>query len=166
MTVKKSSKASRTIETESEARSYLFDLLARRDYPRAQLAQKLAQRECSPEVTAKVLDQFESDGYLSDRRFVEAQVRQRFEQGQGRRKIEYELRQKGVSNSLIEEMLSAAEVEPKQVALTYYRRRYGEVVAEDQKERAKRMRHMAGRGFGFDEINYAMRHQLEDPEEF
>ena len=166
MTMPKQSKASRTIETESDARAYLFDLLARRDYPRAQLAQKLTQRECSPEVAAKVLDQFEVDGYLSDQRFVESQVRQRFEQGQGRRKIEFELRQKGVSNNLIEEALSAAEVEPKQVALDYYRRRYGEVVAEDQKERAKRMRHMAGRGFGFDEINYAMRYQLEDPEEF
>ena len=166
MTMPKRSKASRAIETESEARSYLFDLLARRDYPRAQLAQKLTQRECPPEVAAKVLDQFEADGYLSDQRFVDSQVRQRFEQGQGRRKIEFELRQKGVSNQLIEEALGATDIEPKQVALDYYRRRYGETVAQDQKERAKRMRHMAGRGFGFDEINHAMRYQLEDPEEF
>ena len=166
MTMPKRSKASRTIETESDARSYLFDLLARRDYPRAHLAQKLTQRECPPEVAAKVLDQFEADGYLSDQRFVESQVRQRFEQGQGRRKIEFELRQKGVSNQLIEEALGATDIEPKQVALDYYRRRYGETVAQDQKERAKRMRHMAGRGFGFDEINHAMRYQLEDPEEF
>lgn len=166
MTMPKRSKASRTIETESDARSYLFDLLARRDYPRAQLAQKLTQRECPPEVAAKALDQFEADGYLSDQRFVDSQVRQRFEQGQGRRKIEFELRQKGVSNQLIEEALGATDIEPKQVALDYYRRRYGETVAQDQKERARRMRHMAGRGFGFDEINHAMRHQLEDPEEF
>lgn len=166
MTMPKRAKASRVIESESDARSYLFDLLARRDYPRAQLAQKLTQRECSPQIAAKVLDQFESDGYLSDRRFVQSQVRQRFEQGQGRRKIEFELRQKGISNQLLEEVLGEAEVEPKQVALEYYRRRYGESQADDQKERAKRMRHMASRGFGFDEINYAIRHQLEDPEEF
>ena len=166
MTMPKRSKASRAIETESDARSYLFDLLARRDYPKAQLAQKLAQRECSPEVATKVLDQFEADGYLSDQRFVESQVRQRLEQGQGRRKIEFELRRKGIANQLIEEVLAATQVEPKQVALDYYRRRYGELAAEDQKERAKRMRHMAGRGFGFDEINYAMRYHLEDPEEF
>lgn len=166
MTMPKRSKASRTIESESDARSYLFDLLARRDYPRAQLAQKLTQKGCPPEIAARVLDRFEVDGYLSDERFVESQVRQRFEQGQGRRKIEFELRKRGISNQLIEEVLNAAEVEPKQIALDYYRRRYGEVVAEDQKERAKRMRHMAGRGFGFDEINHAMRYQLEDPEEF
>ncbi len=166
MTMSKRSKASRTIESGSDARSYLFDLLARRDYPRAQLAQKLTQKGCPPEVAARVLDQFELDGYLSDQRFVESQMRQRFEQGQGRRKIEFELRKKGICTQLIEEVLNAAEVEPKQIALDYYRRRYGEEAAKDLKERAKRMRHMAGRGFGFDEISYAIRYQLEDPEEF
>ena len=164
--MRKPNRPRKSIENESEARAYLFDLLARRDYPRAQLAQKLEQRGCSAEIAKVALDRFEEDGYLNDQRFVESQVRQRFEQGHGRRKIEFELRQKGVSNQLIEQVIGSAEVDPKQVALEYYRRRYAHSPAEEQSERAKRVRHMAGRGFGFDEISYAMRYQLEDPDEF
>lgn len=159
-------KPAKVIESEADARSYLFELLARRDYPRAQLAQKLLQRGCEPKLACAVLDRFESDGYLSDSRFVESQIRQRVEQGQGRRKIEYELRSKGLDTRLIDEALAEAEIDPNRVALDYYRRRYGHVPAEDQREKAKRMRHLASRGFGFDEINYAMRYQLQDPDEF
>lgn len=166
MTMRKPVKASKNLETESDARSYLFDLLARRDYPRVQLASKLAQRGCSETLAERVLDQFEADGYLSDQRFVASQVRQRIEQGQGRRKIEFELRQKGLSSELIDEVIGEAQIDAKQVALECYRRRYGDRPADEQKEQAKRMRHMAGRGFSFDEINHAIRYQLEDPDEF
>ncbi|HSG04545.1 MAG TPA: regulatory protein RecX [Marinobacterium sp.] len=150
------------IESEAEARSYLMDLLARRDYPRSQLQQKLQQRECPAEIAESLLNQFAAAGYQSDQRFVDAQVRQRLEQGQGRRKIEYDLRQKGVSAEMINTTLNNLDCKENQRALEYYKRRYGDRPATDQKERAKRFRHMAGRGFGFDEINYAIRHQLSE----
>ena len=159
-------KTTKIIESAADARSYLFDLLARRDYTRAQLVQKLMQRGCDPVIATSVLDSLESDGYQSDRRFVESQVRQRTEQGQGKRKIEFELRNKGVDNALIQEVLDSENVDPKRVALDYFKRRYGESVAQTQNEKAKRMRHMASRGFSYDEINYAQRYQIDDPEEF
>jgi len=155
---------SKPLENEAQARSYLLDLLARRDYSKSQLRQKLQQRDCPEQLIGMLLDEFETAGYQSDQRFVEAQVRQRLEAGQGRRKIEFDLRQKGVSTELLSTVLDAQDADGNQRALEYMRRRYGELPAEDQKERAKRFRHMAGRGFGFDEINYAIRHQLRDEE--
>lgn len=153
------------LETEEHARSYLLDLLARKDYSRAQLEQKLKQRGCAAEFIDPLLNQFAELGYQSDQRFVEAQVRQRLEQGQGRRKIEFELRNKGVSSDLIRQTIDAAEVDPHKQALEYLRRRYGTQLAADQKERAKRTRHMVGRGFSYDEISYAFRYQAENPDD-
>lgn len=156
---------SKPLENEAQARGYLLDLLARRDYPKSQLRQKLQQRDCPEQIVGALLEEFESAGYQSDQRFVEAQVRQRLEAGQGRRKIEFDLRQKGVSIELLNAVLEVQDADGNQRALEYMRRRYGALPAEDQKERAKRFRHMASRGFGFDEINYAMRHQLCDEDD-
>lgn len=156
---------SKPLENEAQARGYLLDLLARRDYPKSQLRQKLQQRDCPEQIIGALLEEFESAGYQSDQRFVEAQVRQRLEAGQGRRKIEFDLRQKGVSIELLNAVLEVQDADGNQRALDYMRRRYGALPAEDQKERAKRFRHLASRGFGFDEINYAMRHQLCDEDD-
>lgn len=156
---------SKPLDNEAQARGYLLDLLARRDYPKSQLRQKLQQRDCPEQIIGALLEEFESAGYQSDQRFVEAQVRQRLEAGQGRRKIEFDLRQKGVSIELLNAVLEVQDADGNQRALDYMRRRYGALPAEDQKERAKRFRHLASRGFGFDEINYAMRHQLCDEDD-
>lgn len=149
----------KALTKESEVRTYLFDLLARRDYTRAQLLQKLKLRDVDLSLAEQILDSFERQGYQSDKRFVESQVRQRLAQGQGRRKIEYELRHKGISSDLAESVLQKHDEGSEQRALEYLRKRYGDQPADDHKERAKRFRHMVSRGFSFDEINYALRHQ-------
>lgn len=152
-------KKSKALTNEAEIRTYLFDLLARREYTKSQLMQKLRKREADMLLAEQLLESFERDGYQSDQRFVESQVRQRIEMGQGRRKIEFELRQKGISPDLADSVLEQHDVGAEKRALEYLRKRYGREAAVDPKEKAKRFRHMVGRGYSFDEINYALRHQ-------
>ncbi len=152
-------KARAKLASEAEVKSYLFDLLARRDYSRAQLRQKLNSRCDDSGIVERLLDQFAEQGYQSDLRFAEGFVRSRQQQGYGKRRVQFELQQKGVSAELIEELV---DQDSREEALAYVRRKYAQSPAKDEKEKAKRYRHLAGRGFIYDDINYAFANQIED----
>lgn len=160
------SKANTPIEKESEIRALAFDYLARQECTQKQLRDKLLRRTEQFELVEKVLKQLVEDGYQSDKRYAEIYVRQKIESGQGAIKITFDLKRKGVDERLIKNCLASQESDPKRQALEYLRRKFGAEVARDQKEKAKWMRHMAGRGFGFDEISFAIRYQQQDPDEW
>lgn len=152
----------RQITDQGELRNYSFDLLARQEYSREQLRRKLASRCEDSDLIDTVLDDLAERGYQSDRRFAEIQIRSRLSQGQGARKISFELARKGVASATIDQLLAEQQIDMNQLALEYLRRRYGTEPAGDQKEKARRVRHLVGRGFEFDAINYALRHQSDD----
>ena len=160
------SKSNFPLEKETEIRALAFDYLARQECTQKQLRDKLLRRTEQVELVEKVLKQLVDDGYQSDQRFTEIYVRQKSESGQGAIKIIFDLKRKGVDEQLIKRCLASQESDPKQLALEYLRRKFGLVAARDQKEKAKWMRHMAGRGFGFDEISFALRYQQQDPDEW
>lgn len=104
----------------------------------------------------QVLDELEHDGLLSDRRFAEAFVRYRAGRGQGRARIRYDLRSKGVSDELVSSALQAEPVDWYELACDVLAKRFGRSVPEDYAERAKRMRFLQQRGFSSDEIQHAL----------
>lgn len=74
-----------------------MDWLARREHARCELEEKLHRR--FPDATAAigpVLDQLEHEGLLSDTRFLESFTRSRIRRGQGPRRIQAELRGRGI----------------------------------------------------------------------
>ncbi|NRP37255.1 MULTISPECIES: regulatory protein RecX [unclassified Marinobacterium] len=154
----------RPIETESELRSFAFSYLARQEYSQSQLRERLAKRCEKPELIERVLTYLVEEGYQSDSRFAESYIRVKSDQGQGGKKIAFDLSRKGISKQLIEELLDSRKDDPKQVALEYLKRKFGEEPPEDMKVKAKWFRHMAGRGFNYGEIEYAFRYQNSDPD--
>ena len=155
----------RPIETESELRSFAFNYLARQEYSQSQLRERLAKRCEAPELIERVLTYLIEEGYQSDRRFAESYIRVKSNQGQGGKKIAFDLSRKGISKNLIEELLDDREDDPKQIALEYLKRKFGEEPPNDMKVKAKWFRHMAGRGFDYSEIEYAFRYQNSDPDD-
>ena len=147
------------LETETDIKRYVYDLLARREYSRQQLEAKLTQRCEDPALINRVLEQFAQAGYQSDLRFVESHIRQRVQQGYGAKRIRYELGQKGIDSAIYSDLLEEAIGGDDSAALDYVLRKYGSRPCEDEKERAKRIRHLASRGFGFDEIQQALKRQ-------
>ena len=147
------------IEAESELKSLAFSYLARQEYSQSQLRERLSKRCEKPELIERVLTYLVEEGYQSDRRFAETYIRAKSEQGQGAKKINFDLSRKGISKNLISELLESRQDDPKQVALNYLKRKFGEEPPLDMKEKSKWFRHMAGRGFSFDEIEYAFRYQ-------
>ena len=127
------------------------------------MRERLAKRCEDPELIERVLTYLVEEGYQSDSRFAESYIRVKSDQGQGGKKIAFDLSRKGIAKNLIEELLNNRKENPKQIALEYLKRKFGEEPPVDIKQKAKWFRHMAGRGFDYGEIEYAFRYQNSDP---
>jgi regulatory protein len=124
--------------------------LARREYSRAELQHKLnALTEDQAEVEA-VLDDLTARKLLSEARFVEQVVHAR-QSKFGSRRIQHELRQKGVSEAAIEHAVADFKLTELDTARIVWQKKFGELPTSAN-ERAKQMRFMQSRGFSMDTI--------------
>ncbi|QFG69069.1 regulatory protein RecX [Ornithinimicrobium pratense] len=95
------------------ARRIVLRQLAMGPRTRRQLADKLRERDCDPQVAARVLDRMTTVGLVDDEAFAEMWVRSRQEtKGLAASALRHELRTKGIAEHLIDEAL--AEIEPEQ----------------------------------------------------
>jgi regulatory protein len=126
-------------------------LLARREHSRAELARKLAARGHAPDVIGSLLDAFEREGKLDERRYAETFIhaqRARF----GRARLANELRRRGISDATISSELPAAAGDEEAAALhALWQRRFGQS-PQDARARARQIRFLQGRGFSLDAI--------------
>jgi len=147
-------------ETEREqyrrARGKAMDLLARREHAVAELRDKLTQRDMQPALVARVLDELQAEGLLSDARFAEAYVRYRRNSGHGPQRIRQELRQRGVEEALQATWLESAEVDWSALARQARSKRFGADLPGDYKERARQARFLQYRGFTSEQIQAAL----------
>lgn len=94
------------------ARAIVLKQLAGAPRTRRQLADKLAQRGCEPQVAREVLDRLQEVGLVNDRDFAETYVRSRQEsRGLGRRALAGELRHKGVADDVVREVLEGMDAD-------------------------------------------------------
>ena len=125
-------------------------MLARREYSRREMQDRLSSSDVDDAEVQSVLDEFESKGWLSERRFVDAVVqtrRRRF----GAARVLHELRDKGVSEEGLanaREALADSEIE---AARGVWQKKFGQRPTT-LAERAKQTRFLAGRGFSSDVI--------------
>lgn len=143
---------------ELSLRARALQYLARREHSRAELRAKLlpyVQAEDEFEQTRSVdidglLDDLTARGWLSDARaasqFIHSK-RGRF----GTQRITHELRQRGISDELISSELSALKDGDLEAACAVWQRKFGHL-PQDAKEKARQMRFMQSRGFGFEVI--------------
>ena len=126
-------------------RSRAIGYLARREHSRAELMQKLAPHtEEASDVTA-LLDDLEQRGFLSDPRFAAEFVRAKSRRF-GVAYIAYALREKGIAQETITEMLRALDDSELERARRVWQSKFGARPASLD-ERGKQARFLAGRGF-------------------
>ncbi len=122
-------------------------MLARRDYGRAELAQRLARRGAERGEIDRVLDELERLGYLSDRRYANEVVAHRTGR-YSRRAIAHELKEKRVEPAAAREALAAlATSDELAEALALWRRRFDTPPASER-EKARQVRFLLSRGYG------------------
>ncbi len=121
-------------------------LLARREYARAELAERLVARGAARDDVNGVLDDLERAGYLSDARFAQAVVAQKAGR-YGKRAIAHELREKRVAPDVAQEALATlAHVDELAEAMALWRRRFG-CAPKDEREKARHVRFLMSRGY-------------------
>ena len=132
------------------AREQALRLLARREHSRLELRRKLASRGYADAVAESVVARLAADGLQSDERFAQGRVRSAVAKGQGPLKIRADLRDRGVNAEVLAMALDAV-TEWSAIARRALAKRFGEAMATDGAERARRARFLEARGFS-DEV--------------
>lgn len=128
-------------------RMVAMDFLARREHSEQELRQKLKTRDHDDDAIDRVLHALKRDGLQSDTRFTESFVNHRVNAAIGPNKIRYELRQKGIADSLADEYLNPFNSQWDEIMLRLQRRKFGAEVPSDYRERMKQARFLQNRGF-------------------
>ncbi len=124
-----------------------MDFLARREHSEQELRRKLNARAGDDDAVEEVLRQLKDERLQSDERFTEAYVHHRVNAGIGPLKIRYELRQKGIDESLADAILEPLAEQWEAMMRRQRERKYGEVIPADYAERMKQARFVQNRGF-------------------
>ena len=132
-------------------RARALRLLARREHSRAELARKLSVHAEDPGEVERVLDDFERRGWLSERRVVEQLVHARRAR-YGARRIERDLRLKGVSEEAVSAALADLKGGEFEAAREVWRRKFGGREPRSPADRARQVRFLQGRGFELEVI--------------
>lgn len=129
--------------------------LARREYTRHELTQKLAPHAKSAAEIAQVLDDFTQRGWLSEQRAAEQMVHARRSR-YGMVRIRRDLEARGVPAEVAGAALAALKDGELDAARAVWRRRFRAPPA-DAAERARQMRFLLGRGFSGEVITKLLR---------
>ncbi len=145
-----------TDQKQKEIRRAAMNLLARREHSKKELSEKLSRRFDDFILLSQQIDRLESEGLQSDRRFTESYVRYRSQSGQGPIRIDQELRQRGIEDRLLQDLLWSANIDWFEIISRAYKKRFTDPEIKDQKEKARRLRFLQYRGFDFELIQRLM----------
>lgn len=153
----------RSARPQISLRARALQYLARREYSRAELRAKLLPHvqpdaefeQAQPVSLDALLDDFTKRGWLSDARAATQLVhakRSRF----GTQRITHELREKGISESLISEAMPQLKETELAAAREVWKKKFG-AAPQDEKEKAKQVRFLQSRGFALDVVFKVLR---------
>lgn len=93
----------------SKCKQHAVQLLSWREHSYYELQQKLIQRGYAPDEIVEALDALVAKDWLSDARFAESYLRMRAQKGYGPARITAELQQRGITQTLLQNVLHAFE---------------------------------------------------------
>ena len=130
-------------------------MLARREHTRAEMTRKLSPHSESPEQVEQLLAALAARGWLSEARFAESRANalaRKF----GSRKIEHDLRSRGVSAEVVEQAVERALTQELENCRAAWQRKFG-ALPQDAAERGRQMRFLAGRGFSAEAVRQVLK---------
>ena len=134
--------------------------LARREHSRKELYRKLADRGHEDTDIDLALLHLAEKGLQSDERFAEAFVQSRIQRGHGPVKISAELRQRGIADDFISQLIMFGEYDWFDLATASYLKKYGDGRPVDYQDKARRLRFLQQRGFDAEQCYEAIERNL------
>ncbi|MBI0426717.1 regulatory protein RecX [Psychrobacter sp. NG27] len=174
------------IKAESRLRWLAFYYLSRREYGKAELKQKLIDKEQDLDKVDALLDEFEEKGYQSDYRTTLMLIRENIRKGRGRGRIKQEFYRKKIAMpSNVDELIDMANAESDEfsefvddsadnlvdgvdwlkLAVVARTRKYGDDIPVEQKDKARQLRFLQYRGFNTDICFAALNYTSETLDE-
>jgi regulatory protein len=138
--------------TSAQLRLAAMNLLARREHSAEELRQKLSNKSPHADLVNQVITGLIEDGLQSDERFTEAFTKMRIRQGKGSAVVSFELKQKGISQPLINKFVKNSDGQWQESLAQLIDRRFAGQIAQDPREKAKQLRFLQSRGFTSDQI--------------
>ena len=142
------------------AREYALRLLGKRPYSRRELTDKLTGRGFPPECASDTVDWLAECGLINDSDYAEMVVRHYSQKGFGAKKLRDELSKRGVPRELWEDALGETPDPGETLDRLIASKLQSD--APDRAEIKKVSDYLARRGFGWADINAAMRRYLDD----
>jgi regulatory protein len=131
-----------------------LDLLSRREHSVFELIQKLKKRYGPNKLINDAIIRLQESNLLDDQRFAEAYIKVRARKGFGPRRIDAELQQRKVSETIINEELSMIE-DWNALALAAFKKKFGNL-QKDTKKILKAKSFLQNRGFSFEQIEFCI----------
>jgi len=141
-------------------RAQAIRLLARREYARAELEERLIAKGGAREEVCALLDDLVARGYLSNERYARSVVRRKASNF-SRRRISAELKMSGVGSAEIAAALAEAGDDDDATLAALWERRFGDLPANDR-EKARQVRYLQARGFSLAAIFKLLRARSAD----
>ena len=145
---------------EISLRERALAMLARREHTRAEMTRKLTPHAESPEQIEQLLDALVARGWLSEARFAESRANTLLRKF-GSRKIEYDLRNRGVSAEVVEQAVERSLARELENCRAAWQKKFG-VLPRDAAERGRQMRFLAGRGFSAEAVRQVLKAKDDD----
>ena len=142
--------------TSQELYDHAVSLLARRDYASSELIRTLSKVTENREKIDKALSRLVECGYLDDNRLITHMIDKHVRKKHGPARIKQEIRQKGFSPELVEQMLEKVDVDWYAMARELKVSKFGDAVASEAKEKNKQIRYLQYKGFSMDMIFEAL----------
>lgn len=142
--------------TSQELYDHAVSLLVRRDYASSELIRVLSKVTENREDIDKALSRLIECGYLDDHRLINHLIDKQIRKKHGPARIKQEIRQKGFSQELVEQILEKVDVDWYAMAKELKVSKFGDVVVSEAKEKNKQIRYLQYKGFSMDMIFEAL----------
>ena len=139
-------------------------LLDRRDYSRAELLRKLAEKDFEPAAAEQAVDRLVELGFVDDARYAPIVVRHYAAKGYGAQRVRGELQRRGIPKELWDAAL-AEMPEQDETVDRLLRARLRGADPDDRAALKKAADALLRRGYGWDEINAAVERLRAEPED-
>lgn len=138
-------------------------LLAQRDHSIFELTQKLflfleskiPEKESIGQQIQSVIDYCIQHRWLNDELYTEKYIEMRSQKGFGKYKIAFELKQRGLTLDMIDDILYKTDIDWTAIAIRQIRKKFPKMNKQDIKQKYKITQFLLYRGFTQEEIKYA-----------
>lgn len=153
----------------ARAQNAAISMLGRKMLTCRELCDRLLRKGYDKEIAERVVEQFLSVGYLDDRRYAELYLADSVNLGaKGMYRIRQELLRKGVSVSVIDDVMKETEVDTKCALMQYIEERQLLRSVHSRKDLEKLTARLVRRGYSLSEIRDClekMEFTIEEEEE-